>query len=198
MKLRTAPERLALIVAMALVSALLTLIAAATIALADEPAAPAAQPRLEVGVQISANPKLPDYLTATMRDASGQPLSGRAVSFSIATKFLGQKWIQLGEATTDASGVARLTVSLEDRQYQVRVRFVDGNGTVVAEATNEVAGPRGVRQALLEVSSPLQGFAFWMPRLIGAAVALVWLVLAGVAVLSVRRIRQGRAVVDGR
>jgi hypothetical protein len=37
-----------------------------------------------------------------------------------------------------------------------------------------------------------------MPRLIGAAVALVWLVLGGVAVLSVRRIRQGRAVVDGR
>lgn len=191
-------RRLVVMLVTALAGALVTALAAATVALADEPLAAVAQPRLQVAVQLSTNVRLPDYLTATMVDATGQPLGERTVSFAIGTDFMGQQWIDAGKAVTDASGVARLPVSLEDRRYTVRARFIDEKGSVVAEATGQISGPRGSRAAVPDSSSPLAPFSFWMPRLIGAAVVLVWVVLAGVVVISVRRIRQGRAVVDGR
>ncbi len=196
MNVRKMGHRLVLMVVAALAGGLVSALVATTVVLADEPLAAAAQPRLEVSVQLSSDAKLPDYLTATLRDVKGQALSEQTVTFATATRFMGQEWIDVGRAATDASGVARLPVALEDRTYTVRARYSDEKGSVLAEAISQIVGPRGVREVVPDSSSPLAAFSFWMPRVIGAAVLLVWALLAGVLVLSVRRIRQGRAVVD--
>lgn len=182
-------------VAAAALAACLTAGSAAPL-FADAPLAIGNQPTLSVGFQVSRNPKVPDFLTATMQDHNARPLGEETVHFYLATTFLGQQWVHVGQATTDATGTARIAVALEDRAYDVRVVYRDADGNDVAEATRTIHGPQGAPAPIPSANKPLQDFQFWMPRVIGAGVVLIWLLLIGVTVLGIRGIREGRRVVE--
>lgn len=182
-------------VAAAALAACLALLPAAPL-FAGAPLAIGNQPTLSVAFQASRNPRLPDFLTATMQDHNARPLGEEAVHFYLATAFLGQQWVHVGQATTDATGTARIAVALEDRAYEVRVVYRDADGNDVAEATRTIHGPQGAPAPIPVADRPLQAFQFWMPRVIGGAVVLIWLLLIGITLLGIRGIRRGRTVVE--
>jgi hypothetical protein len=182
-------------VAAAALAACLALLPAAPL-FAGAPLAIGNQPTLSVAFQASRNPRLPDFLTATMQDHNARPLGEEAVHFYLATAFLGQQWVHVGQATTDATGTARIAVALEDRAYEVRVVYRDADGNDVAEATRTINGPQGAPAPIPVADRPLQAFQFWMPRVIGGGVVLIWLLLIGITLLGIRGIRRGRTVVE--
>ena len=173
-----------------------TLLLLPSLTLANEPRDARANPSLSVALQVSTNPRLPSYLTARVQSADRKPVSEEAVHFYLATDFLGAKWIHLGQATTDTSGVARIPVSLAGRRYEVGARIQESTGRVVAETITEVTGPQGAPRPAQGANRPLQTLQFWMPRLIGLGVVVIWLTLIAATWVAIRGTRRGRTVVD--
>jgi hypothetical protein len=83
-------------------------------------------------------------LTAVLRDSSGNPLSGRSISFEYKPSS-SATWISVGSADTDASGAASVTVAVDvPGVYDFRASFAgdDEYDAAVAEVTNYVVRGR--------------------------------------------------------
>jgi hypothetical protein len=147
---------------------------------------------IAVGVEIPAKPELPPILTARLARADGAPVSEQQVTLSLGVDFLGREWARLGEAVTDAAGVARLPMTPGRERYAVRAAFAGSAGYAPSEDVEEVRfPPRTVRDGgPLHVHPLLDPVRVVMPPLISGLVAIIWVVLIGLAVWTVRVARK--------
>lgn len=132
---------------------------------------------------------------ARLTDATGMPVRGAKVRFVRKTTF-GE--LDLGPATTDAAGVARMPLPVTPGQeVAVTARFAGGAGlaAVTAGATLSIpAEPVPARPGGLTTRYPNS----WFVAILGAVVGGVWFTYGWVFWTLGRIRRLGRAVSEGR
>jgi Bacterial Ig-like domain (group 1) len=88
-------------------------------------------------------------LTATARDASGQPLAGRTAVFQVSGT---ANQLSAVQATTGASGIATVTVASTKAEAKVAQVAIDGVPVAATAALTFVAGPVSVASSSLAAS----------------------------------------------
>lgn len=146
--------------------------------------------------QGSSLPGAPGQLLARLQVDDGSPIADLSVEFWREVEFLGPQRIVLGRATTGADGTARLPVSPSESTVRVGARFAGNADYLAAEQTTEI----GASPVPLPASpAPAEGdtaslavVSAVMPPLLALTAFVIWLLLIGVAVMTVLAIRRGR------
>lgn len=149
------------------------------IALAAEPSQGAASV-----VTIAATPSQEGQVVVSAQFAStgGQLASGQEVSFFLEADFLGQRQVLLGNAITDADGMARVryTPTWEGTQHIVaRLAGEEGYANVETTIAFDVTGLRSI---FVPEPPALGRVRELTPLIVGSVVVLVWAIMALVLV----------------
>lgn len=166
----------------------LTLIGASPVLAQDE--SPAPEPAsIDLRLNIPGNEDVPPQLIATVRDADGNAISGIDIDFTRELRFLGtDRLAPLGSSTTDVGGVARLVVLPRQEQATVVAKVA---GTDVSN-TIDATFPENRVDTFFDPThehgllTPLRNA---MPLIIAGLVAVLWVFLIGLAVSTVRRLK---------
>ncbi|MDX1619345.1 MAG: hypothetical protein R3320_00040 [Nitriliruptorales bacterium] len=177
-----------------LLSALLVLLVAIPggVAVAAEDDA-GATTSLEVRVAPPAKEGLEHRLAVTLRGPDGEPVTNQRVAAYAIFEFLGERQALLGSGTTDATGTALIPVAPRRADYRIVARFTGGDAYAASTTEQQIAFPDEAIEPYSHVHSqhallePVRGF---MPPAISVTVALLWVGLLGLAVVTIRRIKR--------
>lgn len=150
---------------------------------------------LVVGVERSAIPDLPDYVSARLTDADGKPIGNAPITFWLDVELLGSRKAFAGSATTDATGTARIPATPRQQTYQVRATYAGDDTHLAIEGTAILEFPpeRVTPVQIVAPPSKIQTLRTVMPRVMGIVVALLWLFFAAATVYVVRSVRRPAA-----
>jgi hypothetical protein len=175
-------------------AALLALLGAA-VALSTGPSAVRAQ-EVVAPTAVTLNPAAPTSvkgqlaLSARLATADGKPLSNQEIEFYVPVDLFGSREAFVGAATTDSTGLATLGYQpAQTGRQQIVARFAG----VSSYARSEVIADIQVNEAVPAFKTeplPFAGLREWLPASLIGLVLVVWAVLLGVFVDTVRRIRQ--------
>ena len=143
-----------------------------------------------VRLQTAAGEDAAWILTAQVDDASGNPVGGANVDFSVQATFLGSdQTVAIGSAVTDTSGAATINYVPTWNGHQVLTATATGTSVVSAPAAIDVTGAAPV----LPADPPTLGLLRTVtPPVVVFVVLGVWALLGGTflyAVLGVARWR---------
>lgn len=176
--------------AVAVVASILVVVAASTGAAAQEASGTTAT-RISITLENSPRPEIADSIAARLSDADGNPIGSAVVGFAVRTEILGGRYASIGEAVTDATGVARIQLVPHRELYETRAIFEGDDAYAATEAT---AMLRFRTQRVVafesEDSTQLGGLRNVMPRAIGIVVALLWAALIGLWFVTVRKLKE--------
>lgn len=151
---------------------------------------------LELAFERSAQRGIADRLVARLLAVDGAPVVGVEVEFVREIDFLGPRRVLLGRAVTDTAGVARVAVVPTSTDERILVRFRGNEHFEAIERVEVVAIPaESVRHEPARHSADggtgasLRPIANVMPALLATATAIIWLVLIGLAGMTVRAMR---------
>ncbi|HLA19489.1 MAG TPA: hypothetical protein VJ253_09245 [Dehalococcoidia bacterium] len=116
-------------------------------------------------------------LGARLHDSQGQVMAGQPVAFYVLTTVFGERLMQVGQALTDATGVAAVayTPSWEGEHTVVARLPGSGSGDPVQTSFQfEALGPVPLHENALFGLEPIRA---WLPAVVGAAVLAVWAIL---------------------
>jgi Ni/Fe-hydrogenase subunit HybB-like protein len=136
----------------------------------------------------------PVALTAKLTDPAGHPLAKAEVKFFLATTVFGPRPVPLGSATTDASGVARLSLGGHSKGYrptttgpQEFVASYAPSGQEPIESSTNI-NVTGARSAYTPAPpKPLDAAGNILVKALFLIVATIWLLLIA-QVIRVRRV----------
>ena len=131
-------------------------------------------------------------LTATVGSPSAPVPSGTTVTFYVmVNQFNGSGQMQIGQATTTASGVAQFTYEptwTGEEQFVAQVAGPAGSVTGTASASYKVTiDPPGLPKSVYEYQRPLTTTGHWVVTTLLTIVAIVWILLLGSLFLVVLR-----------
>jgi hypothetical protein len=136
----------------------------------------------------------PVELTAKLTDPAGHPLAKAEVKFLLATTVFGPRPIPIGSATTDATGVARLTLDGHSKGYRPTTTgpqefvasYAPAGEEPIESSTN--INVTGARSAYTPApAKPLDAAGNILVKALFLIVATVWLLLIA-QVVRVRRV----------
>lgn len=149
----------------------------AAAALADEPAG-TAQVTLEPIPPPNRAPGQDSViLSARAHDSGGRPLGGLPLTFYVMTDVFGDRLMNVGEALTDASGVAALAYEVRwVGEHTVVLRYPGDENFAPSQTTFEfsAAGPVPHHENAAFGLEPVRA---WLPLAVGSVVLIVWAVL---------------------
>ena len=131
-------------------------------------------------------------LTATVGTPSAPVPSGTTVTFYVmVNQFNGSGQMQIGQATTTASGVAQFTYEptwTGEEQFVAQVAGPAGSVAGSASASYKVTiDPPGLPKSVYEYQRPLTTTGHWVVTTLLTIVAIVWILLLGSLFLVVLR-----------
>jgi hypothetical protein len=140
----------------------------------------------------------PGQLVARLHLDDGSPVVGVEVQFWREVDFLGPRRVPLGQTSTGPDGAASVAVAPSEVPLHVVASFAGVEGYLAAEGATEigavVAGAAGNGDAgNAGGTASLAIVTALMPPLLAFAALAIWLLLLGLAVLTVRAIRTERA-----
>lgn len=156
-------------------------------------AAEPAPTELELRLEEPTRPQVPYYLTAKLTTADGSVVSGQPVTFYRQVDLAGDRLALIGQAETDAAGIAKQVFDPSVRVTEVVARFGGDEALAASESTQTFTVPVSAladRVADHEVHSLLLPARVLMPRLIAGLVVAIWVGLIGLALVTVRSIRR--------
>jgi hypothetical protein len=166
----------------------------------EAPASPAAKEptTLSIAFEPSSMTGIPHYLAARLETDDGSAIVGERVSIRRVVDVFGGRTVTIGRATTDNAGIARVPIVPREEAYKVTAAF-SGSDALAASTTEDdivfpaetVTIPEEVPRGGL-VDPQLRPLADAMPLAIGGAVVVVWVVLIGLSVFTLARIRSSR------
>jgi len=166
----------------------------------DAGAANPAPTKLSVKFDRSTGPGIPHYLVAKLTLADGSAVAGEEVAFIRRAELGGAVLVEMGRATTDLGGYARLPVAPREDRYEVTLEYDGSVAFGATELTADVAFPPETVERPQHapgggaIDPRLRPLANLMPGVLAGAVVIVWLVLILVSVLTLRAVRfAGRA-----
>ena len=150
---------------------------------------------LSVAFEPSSMTGIPHYLAARLVAEDGSAVVGERVSIRRVVDVFGGRTVTIGRATTDNAGIARVPIVPREEVYKVTASFSGTDSLSASEVEDDVVFP--AESVLIPEEVPrgglvdpqLRPLADVMPVAIGAAVVVVWVVLIGVSVLTLIRIR---------
>lgn len=159
--------------------------------------APLASTRLSITLENSPRAEIADSIAARLTDADGTPLGNSRVEFWLGADFLGDRYVFIGEAQTDASGVARVQLEPHKEMYEARATFDGDEEHAATEATAQLRF-RTQRVVTFAEGDPTQlgGLRVVMPRVMGVVVGVLWVMLLGLWFVTVRMIRRAGEVTE--
>jgi hypothetical protein len=129
-------------------------------------------------------------VSAKLAGPDGRPVSGQEISFYVPVELFGNREAYVGSATTDATGVAALGYQpAQVGRQQIIARFSGASTYAPSEASRDVEVSE-VAPAFRTESLPFAGLREWLPMGLIALVIVVWGILLGVFVGTVRAIRR--------
>lgn len=142
---------------------------------------------------------VPHYLAARLSASDGSAVAGETVRFVRLADIFGGRKVELGRATTDMGGIARVAIVPREPEYDVIVTFAGSESheqrtveqRVVFPPETVVTGARPPHGGGL-VDPHLRPLAEVMPGVIGSAALIVWAVLVFVALGTLWRVRRDR------
>lgn len=147
---------------------------------------------LDIQVERSALPELPDNVAARLSTGSGEPIAGASIEFWAEVEILGTRSALLGTATTDATGMARVPISPRRPDYEIRASFA-GNEVYEPIETTVILSFPTERVEPVQIAAPtssLVGLRTVMPRAMGIVVALLWVFFAAAVFYVVKTIHR--------
>lgn len=131
-------------------------------------------------------------LQARVVDASGQPIGGQDVLFTVAVDFLGSRNIVLGSAQTDVAGKATLRYRPTwNGLHALAAQAVDADGTVSVTGQSSIQVD-GVDPPVARDPQSLPTMRAWAVPVAALVVAAVWLLLGFLFVAAVIGVRRSR------
>jgi hypothetical protein len=129
-------------------------------------------------------------LSARLLTAEGKPVSGQELDFLVPVELFGNREAFVGSATTDATGLATLGYQpTQAGQQTIVARFAGSPDYATSEARAEIQVGEVVPTIRAE-PLPFAGLRDWLPTMLVALVLIVWGVLLGVFLGTVRGIRR--------
>jgi hypothetical protein len=151
--------------------------AAASTTLALSPAAPTT-----VKGQLS--------LSAKLMGDDGKPLSGQEIDFYVPVELFGSRDAFIGTATTDSTGLAMLGYQpAQVGRQPIVARFVGTASHAPSEASGDIQVSEVV-PAFKAEPLPFAGLREWLPGGLVGLVLIVWGVLLGIFLGTIRGIRR--------
>jgi hypothetical protein len=158
------------------------------------------QVSVQISYQTSRMPGISDQLVVELRGEDGTAVVGAEVEFLREVEFLGSRRILLGRAVTDAAGSAYLPIRPTESEIRIVARF---QGSERHEPTQLgawiVVPPDALRPDqgghLDGGTASLAMIAETMPLVLALVALAVWILLIGLAsltVLAIRKRPQGR------
>jgi hypothetical protein len=151
---------------------------------------------LEVDFQLSKGKGIPHYLTARLTTEDGSAVAGERIKFVRTADIFGGRNVELGRASTDNAGVARIAVVPREPTYALTVSFSGSEDLEASKATAEMAFPEEI---VVRTARPPHGgglvdphlspLADVMPGFIGTAVLIIWVALVATGLGAIRKIR---------
>ncbi|MGK2852248.1 MAG: hypothetical protein ACSLFN_15255 [Candidatus Limnocylindrales bacterium] len=138
----------------------------------------------------SANARISDRVSARLVAYDDTPVSQVEIEFRREAEFLGPRRVLLGRATTDAAGIAQIPIRPTESRLRIEARFAGDERYAPAEATVDVEVPPGAAVGQGRAFEPprsgvgLGQIASVMPLLIAGATVGVWVVLAGLVLVT--------------
>jgi len=164
---------------------------------AKSPAAAAADPgatSIVITGHQDARAGAPVRLTATLKDGTGQPLAKAEVKFLLATTVFGSRPVEIGTASTNTSGVARLTLGRHSSGYhpastgpQEFVATYTASGAAPIESSTNIVVTGGRSAYTPAPAKPLDGAGGVLVKALFLLVGTVWTLLI-VQLVRVRRV----------
>lgn len=151
-----------------------------------------------VDIEAPTRPELPWRLVAQSQTADGAPVNGATIRFSVVTFALGERTAFLGEATTDAAGIARLNLVPRREHFTIRAELTGSDAYASSTATQELTVPTDAVEPSgidVETASLLEPVQDLMPTAISGAVAVLWVLIIGLAAHTVAATRRAAAAV---
>jgi hypothetical protein len=171
----------------------------ATPLLAQDASAPPSGKRpttLEVDFQRSKGKSIPHYLTARLTTEDGSAVAGERIKFVRTADIFGGRNVELGRASTDNAGIARIAVVPREPTYKLTVSFSGNEVLEASEVTKEIAFPEEI---VVRTARPPHGgglvdphlspLANVMPGAIGTAVLILWVALLTIGLGTIRKTR---------
>ncbi len=153
---------------------------------------------LSIAFEPSSMTGIPHYLAARLVAQDGSAVVGERVSIRRVVDVFGGRTVTIGRATTDNAGVARVPIVPREDSYRVTAAFSGSDSLAASRVEDDVVFP--AEAVLIPEEVPrgglvdpqLRPLADVMPLAIGAAVIVVWIVLIGVTVVTLSRVRSSR------
>lgn len=148
---------------------------------------------IALDVEVPNQAELSPRIVARLTDATGAPVTGARVLFSIRVDVGGERYASLGSGETDATGAARFNLTPRAEQVTVKARFGGNDQAGAAEATASLAFPADRVTTELPVHtthSLLEPVQVAMPRVMTGAIAALWVALVGLALQTRRATRR--------
>jgi hypothetical protein len=165
-------------------------------------AAASAPPKAMTTIDISFEPSrvdgIPHYLAARLVADDGSAVVGERVTIRRTADVFGGRTVTIGRATTDNAGVARVAVTPREQVYRVGASFAGSEAYEATDVDDDIVFPPETVVIPAEapkggiVDPQLRPLADIMPVAIGSAVLVVWVVLIGVSIVTLVRIRSSR------
>lgn len=180
--------------------AILALIGSAGAVGAQEAVSPA--PKLATSLSVTFEPSsmegIPHYLAARLVAEDGSAVVGERVQIRRTADVFGGRTVTIGRASTDNAGVARVPVEPREEVYVISASFAGSETLAPTQVEDDIVFP--AETVIIPEEAPrgglvdpqLRPLAEVMPLAIGAGVAAVWVVLLGVSVVTLSRIRSSR------
>jgi len=156
---------------------------------------PAAETKLAVSFTESSSPGIPHYLVAQLTLSDGSAVADQEVTFLRTAALDREVVVELGKAITDIGGYARLPLIPRRDHETITARY---DGSPAFASTSVVADIRfpteTVERAIHApnggaVDPRLRPLASVMPAVLAGVVALVWLALLTVTVMTLWTVR---------
>jgi len=153
---------------------------------------------LSITFEPSSMAGIPHYLAARLVAEDGSAVVGERVSIQRVVDVFGGRAVTIGRATTDNAGIARVPIVPREDTYRVTASFSGTDSLVASSVEDDVVFPAETVFVPEEVprgglvDPQLRPLADVMPIAIGLAVVVVWIVLIGVTVLTLSRVRSSR------
>lgn len=129
-------------------------------------------------------------LSARLTTADGKPISGQDIEFYVPVQLFGSREAFIGSATTDSTGRATLLYQpAETGKQGIVARFVGVDALAPSKASADIQVSEAL-PALKTEALPFAGLREWLPLALLGGVLVVWAVLLGVFLGTVRGIRQ--------
>jgi hypothetical protein len=166
----------------------------------EAPASPATKEAttLSIAFEPSSMTGIPHYLAARLVAEDGSAVVGERVSIRRVVDVFGGRKVTIGRAPTDNAGIARVPIVPREDTYRVTASFSGTDSLAASTVEDDVVFPAEAVVIPEEVprggivDPQLRPLADVMPIAIGVAVVVVWIVLIGVTLFTLARVRSSR------